>query len=267
MNSKDEKMKNKIYELIKKKFFEATGTKLYHIKQLAQIDDMKEWRLGVKIVITDIYEEEQRGRKKLRTIISPIMNTVFPSQMRKLGEFGLFHVAIIIGPWYLEWSTSEIVVPKLRFASRKALVCFDIPNLTYIKFKEFKKMVKKLVNVIYKWNTKYCYQDIYEKDKGGNCQHFIEELLIELGIKLDQLGPLLSNFIKNLSKRGKSSLLFTPSKRFKKALNLKWKEKSFDNHFELDKFVRSIMIKLTEIGNNLQINFPDEYIFFLLKKK
>lgn len=52
-------------------------------------------KLKVKLVITNI-----NANDKFRSVISPLVNFFNP----KSFEYGLFHTALIIGPFYLEWN-------------------------------------------------------------------------------------------------------------------------------------------------------------------
>jgi hypothetical protein len=50
----------------------------------------------VKLVIAEICKTN--AQKNLRKMLSPIMTTFDTNQ-----QFGMFHSALIVGPWYLEW--------------------------------------------------------------------------------------------------------------------------------------------------------------------
>ena len=39
----------------------------------------------------------------------------------------MFHSAVIIGPWYLEWTNKSLCIPKKCYSSA-ALVAVDVPT-------------------------------------------------------------------------------------------------------------------------------------------
>jgi hypothetical protein len=74
-------------------------------KRNAQLDPELQKNLKSKVKIKLVIAEvaQTTARKNFRTLISPILSKfdVFP-------EFGMFHSAIIIGPWLLEWKYAPI---------------------------------------------------------------------------------------------------------------------------------------------------------------
>jgi hypothetical protein len=54
-------------------------------------------KFPVKLVITEIMQSEKT--KCIRKALSPIASFI-PTLSQ---EYGMFHTALIIGPWYLEW--------------------------------------------------------------------------------------------------------------------------------------------------------------------
>lgn len=61
-----------------------------------------EHKLRVKLVITEICHSD--AQKTIRKIISPVISSI-PNLNNK---FGMFHTAIIVGPWYLEWCDTSL---------------------------------------------------------------------------------------------------------------------------------------------------------------
>ena len=53
----------------------------------------------VKLVVTEITHTD--SHKTLRKILSPIAANI---PIVPKSRFGMFHTALIIGPWYLEWN-------------------------------------------------------------------------------------------------------------------------------------------------------------------
>lgn len=76
--------------------------------------------LKVKLVITEM----AANSKYMRQLLSPVLNAV--PKLRK--EFGMFHTALIVGPWYLEWTASSLVIPR-RIGSEMAFIAADLDEL------------------------------------------------------------------------------------------------------------------------------------------
>jgi hypothetical protein len=53
-------------------------------------------KIRIKLVIAEICKNNTQ--KAIRKLLSPILTT-FDTQQ----QFGMFHSALIVGPWYLEW--------------------------------------------------------------------------------------------------------------------------------------------------------------------
>jgi len=108
------------------------------------------YKLRVKLVITEICHSSLD--KALRMILSPIISKI-PSVSS--GEFGLFHTALIIGPFYLEWTDSSLCVPK-KMVSSMALLSADIDELA-VKKESLEEIIEKIAAVVVDWNMNYLY--------------------------------------------------------------------------------------------------------------
>jgi hypothetical protein len=64
----------------------------------------------IKLVVAEIAKNDKQ--KKLRKFLSPIITKFDTTQ-----TFGLFHSALIIGPWYIEWNNSSLCVPRKTYSS------------------------------------------------------------------------------------------------------------------------------------------------------
>lgn len=62
--------------------------------------------------------------KNMRKALSPFAS-IIPTLNQ---EFGIFHTALIVGPWYLEWTDSSLCVPR-RIFSGVALLSADLDAL------------------------------------------------------------------------------------------------------------------------------------------
>nr|CAG4713537.1 unnamed protein product [Naegleria fowleri] len=220
------------------------GTKDPNLNKILEQNTVK-----VKIVISEI--ARTKGRKAFRRMMSPIL-----SRLDLLPELGMFHSAIQIGPWLIEWNNSAICVPR-KCVSSAAMLSADIEQLQTNE--DVRKVVEKLSAVIVKWNTTMQYKERdTEPGKSGNCQDFVDDVLQNIGLSRDKLseGPL-GEFLKKLKTKGQSDLVFKMSDSFKKAFNLEENKKKFKTHKELDDFVNS----LVAIDHNFENNYRYEWLF------
>ncbi|KAG2374881.1 hypothetical protein C9374_010255 [Naegleria lovaniensis] len=220
------------------------GTKDPNLNKILEQNTVK-----VKIVISEI--ARTKGRKAFRRMMSPIL-----SRLDMLPELGMFHSAIQIGPWLIEWNNSAICVPR-KCVSSAAMLSADIEQLQTNE--DVRKVVEKLSAVIVKWNTSMQYKERdTEPGKSGNCQDFVDDVLHNIGLSRDKLseGPL-GEFLKKLKTKGQSDLVFKMSDSFRKAFNLEENKKKFKTHKELDDFVNS----LVAIDHSFENNYRYEWLF------
>lgn len=203
-------------------------------------------RIKIKIVVTEILQSNRS--KNIRTLISPIVNGVIPSLQT---DFGFFHTALIIGPWYLEWTDSELVIPK-RMVSGRAIISADVDSLVVPK-EGLQEISDKISDIVVKWNTKYTYRSTPAKGKNneGNCQDFVDDILQTLGVSIDFKGAL-GQFVDRMRKSGKCILEFAPSKQFKEQFQLQNEKIVFHTHKELDTFCIHIRQKCLDVFSQFQ---------------
>lgn len=67
-------------------------------------------QMPVKLVISEL-RTTWAGRKLVH-ILSPLL-TYFSLNTK----WGIFHTAIVVGPWLLEWNTGEVVIPRKPVSS------------------------------------------------------------------------------------------------------------------------------------------------------
>jgi hypothetical protein len=201
-----------------------------------------EQNVKVKIVFVDQGGKIQKG---IRKILSPIATDL------KLSRLGLFHTALIIGPWYLEWNDSSLCIPR-KCTSRMAFLAVDVGE---IESKEsIEKISKKLSKIIVNWNENVVYSNKESKNH-GNCQTFVESVLHQLGMSFNPSGSLL-HFFERIKQTGSSKLVFPISNSFKSKFKLDQDEFKFKTHIELDKFV----IQLLSIDPEFITHHKDEYL-------
>jgi hypothetical protein len=177
--------------------------------------------LNVKLVIVEVPKQ-----KTLRRILSPIMST-----FDLTPKFGLFHTALIIGRWYLEWNDSSLVIPRRCF-SNAAVFAADISKT--FRGIELNDALEKMAEFICEWNTSYEYSST-----SRNCQTFVDELCRKLGIDLSFTGSL-ANYINQCRTTGNGDLKFPLTEELKRVLKTDADYAKFNTHIELDKFVDKI---------------------------
>lgn len=222
------------------------------------LDEMKSTmrnpKIHIKLVLTDI-----GTNKTLRRFLAPIMRQTDWAQ-----DFGMFHAALIIGPWYLEWTDSALCIPR-RISSASALLSCDLMEVS-IDSTHIDDIAHKLAETAVVWNLTKKYKNFskdVEKATFGNCQDFVLDVMQRLGIKLEFSGEM-AKFIQKMRDKGRCELEFEPSKQFLEAFPFLKDQKStgknvifrFDTHQQLDRFVQ----RLLEFGGpRLQLDFRGEW--------
>lgn len=72
--------------------FDTTEIQLFN----NQTQKTFEKALPIKFVVTEIMQS--KAQKQMRELVAPVLSTLNISP-----EFGMFHVALLIGPWIIEW--------------------------------------------------------------------------------------------------------------------------------------------------------------------
>jgi hypothetical protein len=198
----------------------------------------------IKLVIGEICKSTTQ--KSLRKLLSPIL-TKFDHQQ----QFGLFHSALIVGPWYLEWNNSSLCIPRKCYSS----VAMIAADLEFNKKKyDLNDTIEKISNVIIEWNVKKEYSQ-----QNANCQQFIDELCKVLKINLDSLGGPLGFYLNKLREKGSCELFYPISDDLREKLKIKEKSKTFGTHEEIDKFMDYLMKEIPDFEDSFE---PD---YLLLK--
>lgn len=84
------------------------------------------------------------------------------------------------------------------------------------------------------WNTRMGYKDHGgDKQKEGNCQDFVQDVLHRLNIKPNFGGPM-AEFLKTLREKGTADLFFPMDAEFREKFNISQKKMVFDTHEQLD---------------------------------
>ena len=142
-------------------------------------------------------------------------------------------------------NNSSLCIPR-KCISKAALLTADIDTIT--SEKRLEDIIDTLSNFICKWNITKIYKDNpTKKEKEGNCQDFVHDLLEELNIKPDHIFQgALGNFLSEMKKEGKCVMEFQMTDEFREKFQIKDKKIRFKTHEELDKFVLKLMEKEVE---------------------
>lgn len=207
-------------------------------------NDIIKSKIKVKLVVAEIAHTE--WQQTIRKFLSPLTESFGVS-----NACGLFHTALIIGPFYIEWNSSSLCIPR-RCYSSAALLAIDLKESQLVEL-DVDHTIDSLSKIICKWNTEKQYDRL-----SCNCQHFIDEVLKVLGIEL-RFEKTMKEFIKKIRKEGECKIEWKISKEIKEKFSIKEDTKMFNTHSELDKFVNELM----KIEPMFEEKYREDY--FLLK--
>jgi hypothetical protein len=206
--------------------------------ELASISRMK---LGDKIRIKLLISETMTTKRQraFRMLASPLLSSfkVFP-------ELGIFHTALIIGPWKIEWNDSGLCIPR-KVVSGAAVLTTDIDTICTLD--RLEDVTDKLAHVIVKWNTTMKYKEgTGDKQTYGNCQDFIDDVMQELGLQriceVMAQGELpVARFFRRLRETGVCTLEFPMDETFRTQFEIEQECVTFRSHADLDKFVINLL--------------------------
>eukprot|EP01080_Neovahlkampfia_damariscottae_P004382 gene4382-7757_t len=200
--------------------------------------------LKLKLLISEVATNQTT--KDLRELFSP-----FLASLNVSPELGLFHSALMIGPWILEWNSSSLCIPR-KCVSSMALISADLEAITTTK--QIEETVDIIAKHVVKWNCSKIYEAREKKENGKNCQSFVEDLLKELGVEKN-FGSSIDIFLKQLKNEGKAELKFTPDSKFLNKFKIEGKSITFHSHQQLDK----VMKEFISIDIDFKSHHPEEY--------
>eukprot|EP01080_Neovahlkampfia_damariscottae_P003325 gene3325-5764_t len=179
-------------------------------------------------------------------------------------KFGHFKCALLIGPYYLEFTDSSICVPK-RLNSDFGEIFRQIKPIRTLKKFNLSYVTKKISNIIVKWNTRFLYKAANPdlKSKESNGFHFINELLHQFDDEFDFefLGSLVS-LMDEIQVFGDCGASILPGKH-QEILREKFNFSSIQeckSHAELD----NELLNILEEDKMFKIEFLQDYICFQL---
>ncbi|KAG2373290.1 hypothetical protein C9374_012279 [Naegleria lovaniensis] len=183
--------------------------------------------LKVKLVVVELHRTA--AQRNFRKFLSPVLDT-----FNVVPQFGLFHSALVVGPWYLEWNDSSLIVPRKCY-SGAAVLAADVDRS--FKGPQVGEALDKISNIICNWNSNMMYSQ-----QKANCQHFVDEICSALGIELKFKGAL-GDYCEKLRTFGSCELNYTIPKELKEKCEFTQETWKFTSHAQLDDFVHTICKK------------------------
>jgi hypothetical protein len=202
------------------------------VKRVDEMFNLEKNKIRIKLVVTEV--PLTNTLKNIRKVISPVIHH-FPT----FPEFGMFHAALVIGPWYIDWNNSELCIPR-KCVSNASFLSADIDAISSLDSLE--DTIDKVSKVIIRWNTTMSYvKSGGEKGVSGNCQDFVDELFEVLDIRPKFTGPM-NAFLKRLKRKGVCDLKFEMSEEFRRKFSITDRNIVFSSHQQLDQFVNRLLI-------------------------
>lgn len=207
----------------------------------------------VKLVVTDIYRPSETARQCFRKVVSPFLSTL------PIAPFGMYHTSLIVGPWYVGWSNSELVIPK-TLCSKKIMCVLDI-GAVISSISNLKTIALHLSRILWEWNVRYEYSTVYAANRSGNCQHFVECVLSALGMSIED------NCLFQQIRMGSRDIRFVPSRTLREKIR---DDKAciprttrFCNHATLDTYIWTFWRQLSECPVDLSVLRSMDRVFSL----
>jgi hypothetical protein len=200
--------------------------------------------LGVKLVISNLYDPGYISNMK-NSILSKLGD-----KLDMLPEYGMFHVALLIGPYKIEWTNTGLCIPR-GSRSSNPILCIDLAKIDGKKM--YDEIITKLIHYIVDWNLHrtYC-KTKSDKSNKGNCQMFVDGVLGSIGIKnvLSSIPKPFQEYLRRVRLHGHGIMEFHMSIHFRNIFNIIEDHIVFRTHQELDDFVnRCIRLDCTFLSN------------------
>ncbi|KAL9654878.1 hypothetical protein ABK040_008669 [Willaertia magna] len=182
--------------------------------------------LRIKFVITEL---DQSAHMRIVRRIGHTLN------FTKDTIFGMFHTAIIIGNWYLEFNDNGLAIVR-KNSSSKAVFAFDLCKI--VGEREISICLDKISKECCKWNGTITYDN-----KKCNCQHFTQAILDSINFKFEsKLQGSTLKYIERLKSLGVCDMTIDLSSPIKELFNNS-NTITFKSHLELDLFYKTIKDK------------------------
>lgn len=195
------------------------------------------WR--IKVVITELsHNPLPKNQQNFRSQVSTLLNIISLAP-----TFGMFHSAIIVGPFYLHWNDSELIIPRSEnFMSSAAYFACDITTVETTAEDGFERIAR----LVCSWNRTKKYHNLQ-----SNCHHFVEEMFSVLGVDLNEFikNSAIGDYLSRLKSSGSCDLRYKMSDDLLVLMGDWLKEQGynqdekfviFETHKQLDNFYRKI---------------------------
>jgi hypothetical protein len=140
-----------------------------------------------------------------------------------------FHVALTIGPWYLELNDTYTCIPKLL--TEKKFLPLLLDKAAYSITKEpIEYIINKLATVVAEWNL-----NGPEKTSAEFCDSVLRFLNLSIPVQ-----GALKSFLSRTRKPGGADMIYEPSDKVREDLDLYSEAYIFKTHEELDRFVETL---------------------------
>jgi len=198
----------------------------YEDFEVTEEDGKTNQKLKIKLVIVEISHTQKE--KNIRSFLSPLA-----SMFGQSPQFGMFHSALVVGPWYLEWSNKSLCIPK-KIYSQSALLALDIKS--HLESANVDDIIERISECVCRWNAFHN----YDRSK-NNCQVFIEDLLVCLGINPDQYYKgQLGDCLKKMKQFGQTDIKFKVDKELRELCGIHETEITFQSHKQLDDMIEKL---------------------------
>eukprot|EP01080_Neovahlkampfia_damariscottae_P008494 gene8494-318_t len=159
----------------------------------------------IKLILSEmIFNKKSLG---IVSSLSPIIDSIPKIEKDKIGKFSC---GLLIGPWYLEFTSSSLCVPK-RVHPSMMKIFKKIPSFCKIEsnLKESSKIISKIVT---NWNINVSYTNFKPnlKKNQGNSFTFVEETLKLFKVPIKFKGSLFS-FMNEIKEHGDAGACFYPT--------------------------------------------------------
>eukprot|EP01080_Neovahlkampfia_damariscottae_P010325 gene10325-2741_t len=212
--------------------------------------------IEVKLVISEMVHN--RVSSGLYNSVQGTIESI-PAFLDWKNKFGRFKCGIIIGPWYLEFTDTSIIVPK-RISAPMNQIFSKIPKFTILKI-SLDEASKILSDLIVKWNIYYRYVATQPRVKlgEGNCYSFLEHIFQSFKISLIFKGSMYTfmNELKDFGDAGASIYPTDYLNEFETKFGFSYIE-DIPTHEELDDYIGKIFDAETQFKEL----YPDDYLLF-----
>lgn len=239
-----------VFETTKKEEKKEEMIVIHEEEEEIQIEVLEKYKINssistkikIKLVIAEIAKNP--NQLSFRKFFSPIASTLNLSN----SPVGFFHTALIIGPFYLEWNSSSLCIPRKCY-STSALLAIDLKE-TKLKECNFDETMNKISKVICQWNIEKKYDRFY-----CNCQHFVDDLLKVLEIQIE-FKSTMKEMVNSMRNQGECKIEWKIPKEIQEKCLIKENVKKFSTHEELDDLVVKVLEKIPKFKNL----YPEDYL-------